>query len=926
MLPARLKISSICLLLAASVAAWENPNPNAQPIDLDRGAPGLTRALAELRTRASLLMVVAHPDDEDGGMLAAESRGRGTRASLLTLTRGEGGQNAMTMDMYDEMGLIRTQELLRAGQFYGVDQYWANSIDYGFSKTREEALEKWGYERVLSDVVRVVRMTRPLVITSVFVGAATDGHGNHQVAGQMAQEAFVAAGDPTRFPEQIKQGLRPWSPLKMYARVPFFAPTKDKTIYDYATDKYVPIKFRDYVNKTWIMERPATNLEVQEGVQDPSSGLTYLQISRTGWGYQKTQYGGATTPQPAPYSAAYHRYGSRVTAAGKEKTFYDGVDVSLAGIADLTSGNNAFLKEDLAKIDALLNAACDRFKPTAPGLIAPDLAEGLKLTRSLKARLHASSLPEPGKSDALFELGVKETQFQHALVLALGLSVDTAVAPDKEPENRPGGGGGQSVTFTMAIPGQKFAVQSNIMNEGAEEVHLSSLEVVPSDGKQWKITPEKPAEAAIKGGTEWKVKFAVVAPADAALTRAYFSRPDHEQPYYNVNDERYRNLSLAPYPLSAVAHFSYHDADLQIDKVVQANSRVQGIGIVEDPMLMVPAISVSLASTGGAVPLEAKAFPFACTLRSNVKGAAAGTLRLSLPQGWTSTPAEAPFSFAHDGEGQTFNFQVTPRDIQQKDYELRAVAEYKGKTYAEGYRMVGYPGIRPYPAYTPASYKAVGVNVKMAPGLHVGFLAGTGDDVPRALEDLGVHPQMLTAADVENADLSHFDAIILGVRAYAVRPELPSANARLLDYVKNGGVLIVQYNLQNFDRDYGPYPFSLGSNPEKVVDESSSIKLLEPANPAFSWPNKISTDDFKGWEEERGHGFLKSWDPRYTALIETHDPEQDPQSGGLLLARYGRGFYIYDAFALYRQLPSGVPGAYRILANLVSVSKNPAWK
>jgi hypothetical protein len=148
----------------------------------------------------------------------------------------------------------------------------------------------------------------------------------------------------------------------------------------------------------------------------------------------------------------------------------------------------------------------------------------------------------------------------------------------------------------------------------------------------------------------------------------------------------------------------------------------------------------------------------------------------------------------------------------------------------------------------------------------------------------------------------------------------------LLDYVKNGGVLIVQYNLQNFDRDYGPYPFSLGSNPEKVVDENSSIKLLEAANPAFSWPNKISADDFKGWEEERGHGFLKSWDPRYTALVETHDPEQDPQSGGLLLAHYGRGFYIYDAFALYRQLPSGVPGAYRILANLVSIGKNPEWK
>jgi LmbE family N-acetylglucosaminyl deacetylase len=198
------------------------------PLDLDRGSAGLYRVLTELRTRASVLMVTAHPDDEDGGMLAAESRGRGARAILLTLNRGEGGQNAMSVDMYDALGLVRTQELLQADRYYGVDQYWTRAIDYGFSKTREEALEKWGHDRILADVVRVIRTTRPLIITSVFTGAPTDGHGNHEVAGEMAQEAFVAAADATKFPEQIKEGLRPWAAAKVYARVPFFAPTKDK--------------------------------------------------------------------------------------------------------------------------------------------------------------------------------------------------------------------------------------------------------------------------------------------------------------------------------------------------------------------------------------------------------------------------------------------------------------------------------------------------------------------------------------------------------------------------------------------------------------------------------------------------------------------------------------------------------------------------
>jgi hypothetical protein len=216
--------------------------------------------------------------------------------------------------------------------------------------------------------------------------------------------------------------------------------------------------------------------------------------------------------------------------------------------------------------------------------------------------------------------------------------------------------------------------------------------------------------------------------------------------------------------------------------------------------------------------------------------------------------------------------------------------------------------------------------VKTAPSLTLGFLPGTGDDVPKALEDLDEHVQVLAATDITHGNLAKFDAIILGTRAYAVRPELKAANNRLMEYVKNGGVLIVQYQLQDFDRNYGPYPFTLGSNPQKVVDEGSPVTLLDPKNAAFTWPNKITEADFKGWVEERGHGFMREWDNRYTALVETHDPEQDPQKGGLLLARYGKGFYVYDAFALYRQLPSGVPGAYRILANLVSLSKNPEWK
>ena len=896
-------------------------DPSVQPVGPDCGAAGLSRALAAIRTRASMLMIVAHPDDEDGGMLASETRGRGTRGALLTLTRGEGGQNAMSVDMYDELGLVRTQELLQADRYYGVDQYWGTVIDYGFSKTREEALEKWGYERVLSDAVRVVRMTRPLILTSSFAGAPTDGHGNHQVAGQMAQEAFVAAADPNRFPEQIREGLRPWAALKVYARVPFFAPTKDNTIYDYATDKYVPIRFRNYVDRTWIDERPATNLQVPEGRFDPAAGLTYLQIGRTGWGFEKSQNGGGTTPPEGLYSAAYHRYGSRVDSSSKDNSFYDGIDISVTGIAALAKGDTAFLKQGLERISKIADEACDKYRPGNPSQIAPLLADALKATRELLSEVQASNLPEPGKSDVAFELNAKQSQFEKALALALEVSFDAVVAPETAPDNR--FGGGQAITFTIAIPGQKFFVQTSLHNNGSRDIAVEKLGVTATDGKDWGIKADKPAAAALAAGTESSLKFAVAAPEDALPTKAYFTRPNREQPYYNLTDERFRNLSLAPYPLIATVHLSFNDVVFSMHRVVAANQRLEGIGIVQDPLIVAPAISVSVTPSAGAIPLNAKSFAFSCGLRSNVKGPAKGSVRLRLPAGWSSSPEEAPFSFAHDSDSATLTFQVTPHSLQAGNYEIRAIANYDGKMYGEGFRLVGYSGLRPYPSYHPAAYKAAAVDVQTAPNLHVGFLPGTGDDVPRALEDLGLQPQILSAIDIETADLSHFDAIILGVRAYAVRPELRSANSRLLSYVNNGGVLIVQYNQQNFDRDYGPYPFSLGNAP-RVVDEAAPVKILSPQNPLFTWPNKITTADFDGWEEERGHGFLQKWDDRYQALVETHDPEQEPQKGGLLLTRYGKGVYVYNAFALYRQLPSGVPGAYRILANLISLGKNPS--
>ncbi|HEY1214004.1 MAG TPA: PIG-L family deacetylase [Bryobacteraceae bacterium] len=895
-------------------------NPNALPIAVDRGAAGLARILTSLRTRASILMITAHPDDEDGGLLAFETRGIGARGALLTLNRGEGGQDAMSTDLYDALGVMRTQELLAADRYYGVDQYWTNVIDYGFSKTREEALDKWNHERVLAEVVRVVRMTRPLVLTSVFVGAPTDGHGNHQVAGQMAQEAFVAAGDPKRFPEQIQEGLRPWTPLKVYERVPVFSATKEG-IYDYATDKYVPVRFFNYVDQTWINGKPSADVSIAEGSPDSAAGLTFLQIGREGLGQQKSQNGGITIPPPARVVIQYHRYGSRVPVSGKEESFYDGIDTSLVGIANLAKGGDTTaIKKSLAQLSDLAGQAADRYRPNTPVTIAPILGDGLKATRALIQEVKNSNLPEPGKSDILFELRAKQDQFEKALTLALGLTFEAAVAPAKPPSGPFAMFAGPSPTFAIAIPGQSFPVNTHLYNQSLDTVDVEGIDLLHSDKKEWKIQAGSPTKASLPGGMDVRSRFEVGVPPDAVLTKPYFYRPNKEQPYYDLTDERYRNLSLAPYPLSARARIRYHDVPFEIRQVVQAVQRVPTVGIKEDPLLLGPPISVMLPSLAGAVPLTTKSFPFSCTLHSNVKGSAKGTLHLELPSSWEAIPKEVPFSMTRDGEDQEITFQIRPNGVRAQPYEVKAVAEYNGKPYQEGYRLIGYPGLRSYPYYRAAVYKAVGVDVNTPAGLRVAFLPGTGDDVPRALADLGVDVHILSLDDVNAETLNGYDAVVLGVRAYTAHPELRGSNDQLLRYVKDGGTLVAQYNLDDFE--YGPYPLSLGSNPAKVVDENSKVDVLQPNNPVLNWPNKITEADFRGWEEERGHGFMKTWDPRYQAPIETHDPGQDPQCGGLLVARYGKGTYVYDAFALYRQLAAGVPGAYRILANLVSIRKN----
>jgi LmbE family N-acetylglucosaminyl deacetylase len=910
--------AAVAALAAPALLAAQAPPPrfaaiqastSARLLPIDRGAAAVWQSLKKLDTRASILLIVAHPDDEDGGLLTAYSRGLGARVALLTLNRGEGGENLMSNDFNDALGLVRTQELLAADRYYGVQQFFTNAVDFGFSKTKAGSMRKWGHQQMLAQVVRVVRMVRPLVLASVFVGGPSDGHGNHEVAGELTQEAYNAAGDPKMFPDQIREGLRPWKPLKVYARVPVYAFTP-KGIYDYAEQVYTPNRIYDYVHQRWIQGQPSITVRVQEGGYDPVLGESYVQIARKGLSHQRTQLAGIGVPDLGSASVPYHLYAARVKTTAQERTMFDGIDTSLAGIAGLASGGDPALRAGLEHVAGLVWQAIAAYRPATPQAIAPLLAQGLAQTNLLLAQVAGSGLSAAAKYDIRHELEVKRAQFNNALVEALGLQFTARLAGAGR-----GGRGGPAETVTVAIPGQRLAVETHFANPSHEAVTLEAVTLrTPAGQAAW-------TQAAPGAGASERI--AVTVPENTPYTRPYYSRPNVEQPVYNIDDARYAELPTSPYPLTAWAKASYRGVTVEIGQVVQTVERTEASGIVENPLVVAPAISVAVEPHNGIIPLDAKQAALTVTIHSNVPGRARGTVRLRLPPGWTSSPAEAAFDLQHNGEDQPLRFAITPVRLAQQPYTITAVASYAGKTYEEGYHTAGYAGLRPYNLYRAAVYQTRGVAVKIAPHLNVAYIAGTGDNVPQDLRDLGVDVHLLAPGTLASADLSAYSTIVLGIRAYAARADLRRENGRLLDYVRHGGVLIVQYETSQFNHNYGPYPYNLGGNGATVSDETDAVRILQPNNPVLSWPNQITAADFANWIEERGHGFMLSWDAHYQPLLEMHDPQQVPQRGGLLYAPYGKGVYVYEGLALYRQLDQGVPGAYRIFANLLSLPKRP---
>lgn len=853
------------------------------------------RALQRLQTTATVLHTVAHPDDENGALLTWLSRGQGVRTALYSTTRGEGGANLIGPELFDALGIVRTEEHLAAVRYYGIDLFFSSAVDFGYSKRLDETLEKWDYQMLLEDMVRLIRYYRPDVIISRFQGNRRDGHGHHQASGVVTLEAFKVAGDATRFPEHLAEGLQPWQPKKLYIT-----------------------RSRWRRSNTETADTPV--LKIDTGEYNALLGLSYAQIARQGLSYQRSQGVGQTLASKGSSVTELQLIDTTLPDQQEpEDSLFDGLDTTIMGMAKLA--DIPTLNPEFTQLQESVNAAGQDYDARHPWAVVPHLATGLKTTRSLIEKIQNTDLDDSVRSHLLLLLRNKEQEFMTATNAALGLSLEVLV---QSTDAR------SSETFTVAIPGQKFAIGMRLVNPAPVAAEL--VDVSLQTHKGWNVRQVVTEEIKnIPTNEPVSITFEVEVPQNAAYTQPYWTREsEYHDAVYTLKQPEFRFLPAAPPDVHGVITYRVDDVDFTLTQPAKTRSINRPWGEKRRLLTVAPAISLSVSPQIGVIPIsestianEKPTFLATVEMLNNVKGESEGTLSLKLPDGWHAAPEDVSFAFTHEGAGKTFTFQVSAENVEVgKAHTIQAVATSNGKEYTTGYQTIEHPDLEPRHLYRPATMTLHGISLKLPENMSVGYIMGVGDKIPEALEQIGIDVEMLGTEELRTGDLNRFDTILIGIRAYAVRRDLIVYNSRLLDYVHKGGNLIVQYQTPEFDAaPFGPYPYTMGRRPEEVSEEDAQVTILMPDNPIFQYPNQITAADFEGWVEERGSKFLTEWHENYQALLTCNDREQEPQHGGLLYAQYGEGTYTYAAYAFYRQLPAGVAGAYRLFVNLLTLGE-----
>lgn len=892
-----------CLLLALVAAAAPlglDAQMRVNPLDDERGHVGLGLALRHLSNTGIAMQATAHPDDENNGLLVKLNRLEGYRTALATATRGNGGQNEIGPELFEALGVLRTQELEALHRFDGTEQYFTRAVDFGYSFSTEETFDKWGRDEIVADYVHLIRLVRPDVMFAL--SPTGDGGGqHHQASSILAREAWKAAGDPGRYPDQVAKGLRPWQPAKFYIAAGFGAAgVGDPGMMQLDLDTY-----------------------------DPLLGKTCFAIGIEARSMHKCQGQATLLALPGPAATAYQLVESTLggPAGRREQSLFDGIDTTIAGLARFSGASPAAgLTTALAAIGESAARAQQAFDQGRDAQTMPPLVEGLRAIRALRGRLAGLVGDEDGRFEIDSRLRQKEDEFQHAIVMAADVRIDT-LANDG-----------------VVIPGQPIDLNVLVANRGRESVTVNRVAFagVTGDG------PCRLTEATGFGGRGGRggrgrgaaalpevsvlgpsdvaqCQVAATIPADARTTEPYWHRAG-EAGRYTFDEDAPFGLPYRPTPFMATIAFTVAGADVAVTQPLEYRYRGNIFsGEKRSDVLVVPAFSVRVSPDFAILPEAAVAAggtrEIRVTVVNDAPGPAAGVARLELPAGWTAAPSEQPLEFARADEQLTARFQVkASAGARAGSYGVRAIVSSGARQFDRGFQVIEYEHIRRAHIFYPSDVTVKVLDVKVAPHLSLGYVSGVGDDVPEALEQLGVSVTTISDDDLAWSDLSKFNTIVLGVRAYE-RDPVRVNNGRLLQWVNDGGTLIVQYNRLEFnDAQFGPYPARTSN--DRVTDEFAPVNVLARNDPVITTPNELGPEVWNGWVQERGTYYLGQRDRRYQDLIEMADPfPNNPgvKRGALVETAYGQGRWVYVGLGLWRQVTAGTTGAYLILANLISL-------
>jgi len=794
------------------------------------------KGIQKLNVLGSVLFIAAHPDDENTRLITYLSKAKMVNTAYLSLTRGDGGQNSIGPEQAELLGIVRTQELLSARKVDGGSQFFTRAMDFGYSKSADEALTIWDREDLLSDMIWVIRKFKPDVLITRFPPDERAGHGQHESSAILAAEAFGKANNSEVFPEQLNY-VDPWQPERLIFNIPFW----------------------------WN-----TNLEEKEGVfsvdigeYDPLSGLSYSELAADSRSQHRSQAFGVTWTRGT--SKEYLEY---LKGSEPGNDIFDQIDIS-------------WNRVDRPDIDKLINDVLKEYKFSDPSISLPLLLEVRKKIMDI---------------DNEFWKINKMREVNELIKACLGLYFEA------------------TTNKSYASPGDSITFNFEFTNRSKEKVILDRITAV-------NVNIDSIFSVSLDNNDAIRFKITRQLSINVPETSPYWLENPRNGYQYEIYDELKRGLANNNEPIIFQAELNISGQNITYDIPIVYTWTDRMRGQQYEPFEFGPKLFVEIKNGVHIFPDQSDK-PLEVTIFSNNQ-TVKGNLHLEVPDGWSYSPQEISFNLLPESSESVFFNLMPPSGTSQGT--VSAVAKCDGESFDRKMIRIEYDHFPKQLVYLPAEATVVKLNIKKR-GDNIGYIMGAGDEVGENLEQIGYNVTYINNQNIQSMEFSQFDAIVFGIMAFNNNDYLSAYEDQFLDYVKSGGNIIVQYTNIRIglkSEIVKPYPieFSRSSASVRISEEDAKVNIKNPDHPVLNYPNKITKKDFDGWIQERGLYFPISWDNHYDAVISSYDTGEEPLDGGLLVTRYGEGYYVYTSYSWFRQLPAGVPGAYRIFANLISLGK-----